>query len=109
MSAQLALGTALILGIMRHVNIAQGELVMVAGDSLLLLNHASPLLVVPKAVAVAVGVALVTERGWLSTRSRSESATLLATSFALSSLCGAWPCSCSVRAPLPRHGSKAGF
>ncbi len=57
--ALLALGIALIFGIMRLVNFAHGELVMVTGYTLLLLNHASPILVVPMAVGIAVVVALL--------------------------------------------------
>jgi branched-chain amino acid transport system permease protein len=84
--ALLALGIALIFGIMRLVNFAHGELVMVTGYSLLLLSYGSPLLVVPMAVAAAVITALLMERAAFRPVRGESPATLLVTSFALSFL-----------------------
>jgi branched-chain amino acid transport system permease protein len=84
--AVLALGVALIFGIMRLINFAHGELIMIGGYSLVLLDGHSLLLMLPATIVVVVLFALAMERiAYRPIRSASPS-TLLVTSFALSYL-----------------------
>ena len=86
--ALMALGLVLVYGILRLVNFAYGELVMIAGYSLYLLS-ASPLpwlVMAIVAVAAAVGASVLTERvAFRPVRAKSLTAMLI-TSFAVSTL-----------------------
>src|SRR6185312_10882177 len=84
--ALLALGIALIFGIMRLINFAHGELLMIGAYSLVLLD-AIPL--VPRVaitVAVVVVCALLMERVAFRPLRNADPATLLVASFAVSYL-----------------------
>ncbi len=84
--ALLALGIALIFGIVRLVNFAYGELIMLAGYVLVLLAGAPAIVVLPAAIASAVLLALATERLAFRPARGADPATLLVTSFAVSYL-----------------------
>jgi branched-chain amino acid transport system permease protein len=85
----MALGLVIVYGILRLVNFAYGELVMVAGYTLLVLGAASPLpwLVV---AAISVGMAVITslmlERVAFRPVRQASGTTMLITSFAVSAL-----------------------
>lgn len=86
--ALMALGLVLVYGILRLVNFAYGELVMIAGYTLYLLDgSALPWLVMAAcAVLAAVGASVLTERvAFRPVREKSLTAMLI-TSFAVSSL-----------------------
>jgi branched-chain amino acid transport system permease protein len=82
--ALMALGIGLIFGIMRLINFAHGELVMVGGYAMLLLIQLPGPLVIVLSIVVVIAVALGMER--LAFRPLREAApsTLLVASFALS-------------------------
>lgn len=84
--ALLALGIALIFGIMDLINFAYGELMMIGGYALVLLAH-TPLLFMLGATAVVVIVAaLLMDRIAFRPVRSADPTTLLVTSFALSYL-----------------------
>lgn len=86
--ALMALGLAIVYGIMRLVNFAYGELVMVGGYTLLVVG-AGPLpwlLVGIVAVLAAVGASLLLERIAFRPVRRASPNTMLITSFAVSAL-----------------------
>ncbi len=62
MFALMALGIGLIFGIMRLINMAHGEFVMIGGYMLFFLVGQPELLMVFIAIAVVIGLALSTER-----------------------------------------------
>lgn len=86
--ALMALGMAIVFGILRLVNLAYGELIMVAGYTLFLLND-SPLpwlVIAMSAVAMAAFASVLTERiAFRPVRTNSLNAMLI-TSFAVSTL-----------------------
>lgn len=86
--ALMALGLALIYGILRLVNFAYGEFVMVGGYSLLLFGggYLPWLLVVVLSVAMVVIVSLLTERVAFRPVREATPNTMLITSFAVSAL-----------------------
>jgi branched-chain amino acid transport system permease protein len=85
--ALIALGIALIFGIMRLVNFAHGELVMVGGYVLYLLaGHVSWPIWVLATLSASVGAALLMERIAFRPVRGADPATLLVTSFAVSYL-----------------------
>ena len=79
-----ALGIGLIFGVMRLVNFAHSELIMVAGYAVLLFFVDSVLLAIVGALAGAVLLALVIERAAFRPLRDSDPATLLISSFAVS-------------------------
>ena len=84
--ALFALGIALIFGIMRLVNFAQGELIMVGSYAVYLTQSLWWPLVVLAGVGSAVAMALITERVAFRPVRGASPATLLITSFAVSYL-----------------------
>jgi branched-subunit amino acid ABC-type transport system permease component len=83
--ALFALGIALIFGVMRLVNFAHGELIMVGAYAVVLIGLPEPALV-PLAVLIVVGLALAMERLVFRPLRGAGPATLLVASFALSFL-----------------------
>jgi branched-chain amino acid transport system permease protein len=84
--ALFALGIALIFGIMRLVNFAQGELIMVGSYAVYLTQSLWWPLVILAGVGSAVAMALITERVAFRPVRGASPATLLITSFAVSYL-----------------------
>ncbi|MDX6685215.1 MAG: branched-chain amino acid transport system permease protein [Baekduia sp.] len=84
--ALFALGVALIFGIMRLVNFAHGELIMVAAYTLVLVGDVPFVVKIAAAIAVAIVIALVMERVAMRPVRDSSPTTLLITSFAVSYL-----------------------
>ena len=84
--ALFALGIALIFGIMRLINFAYGELIMIAGYALVFLGHPSWPVIVIGATGAAVVAALATERAAFRPVRSADPITLLVTSFAVSYL-----------------------
>lgn len=82
--AILALGIALIFGIMRLINFAHGELIMIGAYTLLYLGHPPLPVLAAGAIAAVVVVALAMERAAFRPVRNANPATLLVTSFALS-------------------------
>jgi branched-chain amino acid transport system permease protein len=82
--AILALGIALIFGIMRLINFAHGELIMIGGYALLFLTKPPILIQALATIAVVVVFALAMERVAFRPVRNASPATLLVTSFALS-------------------------
>jgi branched-chain amino acid transport system permease protein len=79
-----ALGIGLIFGVMRLVNFAHSELIMVAGYAVLLFFSQSPALALAGALAGAVLLALAIERAAFRPLRGADPATLLISSFAVS-------------------------
>jgi branched-chain amino acid transport system permease protein len=79
-----ALGIGLIFGVMRLVNFAHSELIMVAGYALLLLFTESLVLAIAGALAGAVLLSLAIERAAFRPLRGADPATLLISSFAVS-------------------------
>jgi branched-chain amino acid transport system permease protein len=79
-----ALGIGLIFGVMRLINFAHGELIMVAGYALLALFGAPVAVAMAAALLAAVLLALATERLAFRPLRGADPATLLIASFALS-------------------------
>ncbi len=79
-----ALGIGLIFGVMRLINFAHAQLIMIAGYAALLLFAASPVLAVAGAVVGAVLLALLIERTAFRPLRGADPATLLIASFAVS-------------------------
>jgi branched-chain amino acid transport system permease protein len=84
--ALFALGVALIFGIMRLINFAHGELIMVGAYVLVLVGDVPLGVKIGGAVLVAVAVALLMERVAMRPVRNSDPTTLLITSFAVSYL-----------------------
>lgn len=84
--ALLALGIALIFGIMRLLNFAHGELITIGGYSLWLLRDAPTVLQVAGAVAIVIGAALIIERIAFRPLRGADGSVLLVSSFAVSFL-----------------------
>ncbi len=80
-----ALGIGLIFGVMRLINLAQGELLMVGGYTLFATNGWSVFVRVPLVLLVIVGLALLMERAFRRLRSAAP-ATMLVMTFAVSFL-----------------------
>jgi branched-chain amino acid transport system permease protein len=81
--ALLALGVALIFGIMRLVNFAHGELIMVGGYAVVLLSGVTLGARIALVIAIVAAVALVIERTAIRPVRHADPATLLITSFAI--------------------------
>lgn len=81
--ALVALGIAVVFSIMRLVNFAHGDLIMIAGFSLLLFGGHGWIAVVAGPVAVGVVVAIAMERVAFRPVRSSDLSTMLITSFAL--------------------------
>lgn len=79
-----ALGIGLIFGVMRLINFAHAQLIMIAGYAVLLLFAQSAVLAVAGAVAGAVLLALLIERTAFRPLRGADPATLLIASFAVS-------------------------
>lgn len=84
MFALMALGIGLIFGIMRLINMAHGEFVMIGGYMLFFLVGQPELLMVFIAIAVVIGLALSTERVVFRQLRQVNPATLLVASFTVS-------------------------
>lgn len=87
--ALMALGLVIVYGILRLVNFAYGELVMVGGYTLLVLGAASPLpwlVVAAISVGMAVLTSLLLERVAFRPVRQASGTTMLITSFAVSAL-----------------------
>jgi branched-chain amino acid transport system permease protein len=81
-----ALGIALIFGIMRLINFAHGELIMVGGYALVIVGAAAWPVLIVAAVGVAIAFALATERVAFRPLRGASPPTLLIASFAVSYL-----------------------
>jgi branched-chain amino acid transport system permease protein len=79
-----ALGIGLIFGVMRLINFAHGELIMIAGYGLLLFFGQPVWLAILAAVAAALVLALIIERMAFRPLRDADPATLLISSFAVS-------------------------
>ncbi len=79
-----ALGIGLVFGVMRLVNFAHGDFVALSGYALFALATVSLGGAIAAAVAVGIGLALLTERIALRPLRNSDPATLLVSSFAVS-------------------------
>jgi branched-chain amino acid transport system permease protein len=79
-----ALGIGLIFGIMRLINFAHGEFIMVGGYTFLLLLNQSALVMLLGMSAVVILLAVVTERIAFRPVRSADPATMLVTSFAVS-------------------------
>ncbi|WP_246231449.1 ABC transporter permease subunit [Rhizobium oryzihabitans] len=84
--ALMALGIGLVFGIMRLVNFAHGELVMIGGYGLLLLSGAPDAIAAVLVIALVVLVALVMERCAFRPLRQRSTPTLLIGSFTVSFL-----------------------
>lgn len=79
-----ALGIGLIFGVMRLINFAHAQLIMIAGYAILMLFSQSPALAILGALVAAVMLALLTERAAFRPLRGGDPATLLIASFAAS-------------------------
>lgn len=84
--ALMALGIGVIFGIMRLVNFAHGDIIMVSGYMMFFLSDNPLILLLIGAVAVAIALALVMELVAFRPVRNAEPSTLLTTSFAVSFL-----------------------
>ena len=82
--ALIALGIGLIFGVMRLINFAHGEFVMIGAYAMWLMADLAGLLVVVISIAVVILLALATERAAFRPLRDSAPATLLVASFAVS-------------------------
>lgn len=80
----IALGYTMVYGVMRLINFAHGELIMIAGYALLALTGAPLPVMLLGGLAAAVVLALVTERAAFRPIRQADPATLLISSFAVS-------------------------
>lgn len=115
--ALVGIGIALVFGIMRLVNFAHGELIMVGGYALIVVGHPPWPLVVAATLVVPVLFALALERVAFRPVRGASDATLLVTSFAVSYLLqnlallifGATPRTTNLSAPLSQSEVVAGL
>src|SRR5262245_49611008 len=84
--ALLALGIALVFGIMRLVNFAHGEFIMVGGYTLFLLSGQLLAVMIMLTIIVVVALAVATERIAIRPVRGADAATLMITSYAISYL-----------------------
>ena len=82
--ALMALGIGVIFGIMRLVNFAHGDIVMVSGYMLFFFSGNPLILLLTAAIVVAIALALAMERVAFRPIRGADSTTLLTTSFAVS-------------------------
>ncbi len=82
--ALLALGVALLFGIMQLINFAHGELILVGGYSLFLFSDWPLLLAIAASLAIVAAAAVLMERLAFRPIRGADASTLLVTSFAIS-------------------------
>jgi branched-chain amino acid transport system permease protein len=104
--ALFALGVALIFGVMRLVNFAHGELIMVGAYALVLVGDVPLVVKVAACVAISIVAALLMERVAMRPVRDASPATLLITSFAVSYLLQ--NLATTILGSVPRSGQVSG-